>query len=87
MGKIELKEVSINELIQLQEIGKKTFAENFSSGSNSEENMQEYLDEKFSVDRLKTELSGRNFGFYFAVLDETVVGYLKINFGPSQTEL
>lgn len=86
MDKIEIKKVTINELPQLQEIGKKTFSETFSSG-NSEENMKAYLDEKFSTDKLRTELSDTNSDFYFAVLDAEVMGYLKINFGQSQTEI
>lgn len=86
MDKIEIKKVTINELAQVQEIGKKTFSETFSSG-NSEENMKAYLDEKFSTDKLRTELSDTNSDFYFAVLDAEVLGYLKINFGQSQTEI
>ena len=85
MDKIDIKEVTISELSQLQEIGKQTFAETFSSG-NIEENMEKYLDERFSTDQLRIELSDSNSLFFFAVLD-TVVGYLKINFGESQTEI
>ena len=86
MSKIAIKEVTIDDLGQLQEIGRQTFAETFSSG-NSEENIQGYLKENFSEDTLEAQLSDKNATFYFAVLDEKVVGYLKINFGPSQTEL
>ena len=84
--KIELKQVGLNELEQLQEIGRNTFAETFSS-DNSQEDMQAYLDEKFSAVNMKKEMFDTNSQFYFAVLDERVVGYLKINFGTSQTEI
>lgn len=86
MSKLETKEVTINELEQLQQIGRQTFAETFSSGNN-QENMRKYLEEKFSIHQLKSELSDEHSDFYFAVLDGMVAGYLKINLGPSQTEI
>lgn len=86
MESIELKRVSLNDIIELQTIGKQTFADTFSS-NNSEENMQLYLSERFSIEKLKTELSDINSEFYFALLDNNIIGYLKINFGPAQTEI
>lgn len=86
MGNIEIKKVTIDDLDQLQQIGRQTFYETFASG-NTEENMNKYLDEAFSVAKLTTELNDKNSEFYFATLDNDVIGYLKINFGQSQTEL
>lgn len=86
MKSIEIQKVTINEIGQLQKIGKQTFYETFSA-ENSEENMTKYLDEAFSVEKLMTELSDNNSEFYFATFDNTVIGYLKLNFGQSQTEL
>ncbi|AHM61186.1 GCN5-related N-acetyltransferase [Flammeovirgaceae bacterium 311] len=86
MGNIEIVRVTQIDIDQLQNIGRQTFAETFSSG-NSEENMKEYLDNSFSKEKLKTELSDKNSEFYFAVLSDQVVGYLKVNLGQSQTEM
>lgn len=86
MNNIEIKKVTINDLDQLQKIGRQTFYETFASG-NTEKNMNKYLDESFSVAKLTTELTDNNAEFYFAALDKNVIGYLKINFGQSQTEL
>lgn len=86
MSDIQIKKVGVNELESLQNIGKQTFSETFSEG-NSEEDMNQYLEEKFSVSQLKSELSDENSLFYFAVADETIVGYLKVNSGDSQTEI
>jgi ribosomal protein S18 acetylase RimI-like enzyme len=86
MSKIEIRKVTIKDLDELQKIGRQTFYETFASG-NTEENMSKYLEEGFSVAKLTTELSDKNAEFYFATLDENVIGYLKINFGQSQTEL
>lgn len=49
--------------------------------------MKNYLEEGFSLNKLTTELENKNSEFYFAELDNHVIGYLKLNFGESQTEL
>ena len=81
-----IRKVNIQDIEKLKEIGKLTFAETFSS-ENSEEDMREYLEEGFSTEKLKTELTDKNAEFFFAELDDKVIGYLKVNFGQSQTEL
>lgn len=86
MANIQLQEISLNEIDQLQKIGRQTFQETFSE-SNSEENMKNYLEEGFSKEKLTKELSNKDSQFYFAKLENEVIGYLKINFGESQTEL
>ena len=86
MSGIEIKKVTENDIGQLQEIGKQTFYETFSAG-NTPENMSKYLDEGFSLEKLSAELHDPNAEFYFATLVNKVIGYLKINFGQSQTEL
>ena len=86
MNTIEIKKVTINDIDQLQKIGKNTFFETFSA-ANTEENMKRYLDEEFSVKKLTDELNDQFAEFYFATLDNKIIGYLKLNFGQSQTEL
>lgn len=86
MTEIEMQKVTLNDIDQLQEIGRETFYETFSTG-NSKENMTKYLDEGFSIRKLTTELNNNYSEFYFAILDNNVIGYLKLNSGPSQTEL
>ena len=86
MDNIEIRKVSVNEIDQLQKIGRQTFQETFSE-SNSEVNMKSYLEDGFSEVKLTAELNNENSEFYFAMLDNEVIGYLKINIGESQTEL
>ena len=83
---IKITRITTNEIDQLQKIGRQTFYETFSTG-NTQENMQKYLDERFSIEKLTAELNDKNAIFYFAQLENKIVGYLKINFGDSQTEL
>ncbi len=45
------------------------------------------MDEGFSAEKITAELNDPNAEFYFATLDNKVIGYLKLNFGHSQTEL
>ena len=86
MQKASIIKAELQNIEKLQKIGRQTFFVSFSE-SNSEENMQKYLDEGFSTEKLTTELNDTNSEFYFAFLDEEVIGYLKLNFGESQTEL
>jgi ribosomal protein S18 acetylase RimI-like enzyme len=86
MTAIKIKKVTLADIVQLQEIGRRTFAETFSS-TNTEENMKAYLEDGFSNAKLSAELDNPNSEFYFGTLNNTVIGYLKINFGLAQTEL
>ena len=86
MENIKIKKVTLNDIDQLQIIGRRTFSETFSAG-NTEENMKKYLAEDFSIEKLTTQLNNKNSEFYFATFDNNTIGYLKLNFGKSQTEL
>jgi len=86
MENIEIKRATLNEIKLLQDIGRKTFFETFSQ-SNTAENMAKYLADGFSIEKLIEELNNEHSEFYFAILDDNVIGYLKLNFGNSQTEL
>ncbi len=83
---IKIRRINTNDITELQKIGKQTFFETFAS-QNSEENMVEYLENGFSVEKIKAELEDQNAEFYFAELNEEAIGYLKVNFGQSQTEI
>ena len=86
MNNILITKTNTNQVHQLQEIGKKTFHETFAE-FNSEENMKTYLEKEFAIENLQAQLNNKDSAFYFATLDDNIIGYLKINFGPSQTEL
>ena len=86
MTEISIRKVTLNDIHLLQSISKQTFFDTFSA-HNSKENMQNYLDEQLSIPILTAELNDKNAEFYFATNNNVVIGYLKINFGQSQTEL
>ena len=86
MGNILIRKVVAQDVDKLQHIGRLTFSETFGN-VNSEENMSQYLEEGFSTEKLLSELSDENSAFYFVETDGEIIGYLKLNFGASQTEL
>ena len=83
---MNIRTAKISDLNILKEIGKRTFIETFAS-ENSSKNMTEYLESAFTTEKLMNELTNMNSEFYFAEMEGEVVGYLKVNFNDSQTEL
>lgn len=84
--KFQIKKIGIQNIEQLQAIGRQTFTETFAD-SNSAEDMAKYLEEAYAHEKLSSELNDPNSEFYLATLEHEVIGYLKLNFGDSQTEL
>ena len=83
---ITILQINDSHIVALQQIGRQSFSETFAE-SNSAENMAKYLEEAYSFEKLNEEINNPNSFFYFAMLDEKVIGYLKLNMGGSQTEL
>ncbi len=79
--KIDLK--NLNELIEVSRI---TYKDSFSS-ENTPENMESYLNTSFNKNKLKKELIDNNSEFYFSKFKDETSGYLKVNFGNSQTDI
>lgn len=84
MRDLAFRIVTLNDLEALAQISKKTFEETnlITSGSN---NLMQYIQESFSLDKLTEEVSNADSSFYFATLDDEVIGYLKLNTGNAQT--
>lgn len=86
MTSIDIRRLTIDDALLLQQIGRKTFDETFSS-CNSKENMEKYLEEGFALPKLQAEINDPNAEFYFAMQNNHAIGYLKLNLGQSQTEI
>ena len=82
---MQIRKLDITDLENLQKISIATFRETFEE-VNSEEDMQKYLDENLSLERLKNELENPDSEFYFIENENKNLGYLKLNFGNAQTE-
>jgi len=82
---ITIQRIQISEADKLLTFSKKTFYE-FFDHLNEPANMEAYSSVAFTQQRILDELSNPNSEFYFAMLDNEVVGYLKLNFNDAQTE-
>lgn len=86
MKNIEIDKVTLKNTDQLRAIGIKTFEDTFGT-QNSSAFMAEYLKKSFSKEKVNGEISDKNSEIYFAKINKKIVGYLKVNFDQSQTEL
>ena len=69
----------------LSKIAKQTFRETFAH-DNTEEQLQEYFEEAYSLRTLSTELENPDSETYFIMHEEEIAGFLKVNWGSAQTE-
>ncbi len=86
MKLITIKKASTAELEIIQKLGRETFYETFAP-HNSEEHIQEYLEESFTSEKINNELNNPDSQFFIAYEKEEPIGYLKVNSGKAQTEL
>ncbi|MFA6059538.1 MAG: GNAT family N-acetyltransferase [Taibaiella sp.] len=83
---IEIVKVDLADIDQLIAISVDTFQETF-GGSNSADNMDKYINESRSPEKVMWELRRSGAEFYFAKAEDgEIIGYLKINTGHAQTE-
>ncbi len=86
MENLRIERATLSDTAKLQQIGIKTFVEAFSA-VNTKENMDSYLQSSFATDKINEELANESSQFYFAILDNEIIGYLKLNLGQAQTEI
>lgn len=83
--KIEIVILSQTQIHELKDIAKVTFLETFAD-LNSPENIEIYSANAFSEEQLIAEFEMDGSCFFFAYVDDTLGGYLKLNTGNAQTE-
>jgi len=86
MSEIKIRKISLDDLSLLQAISRQTFFETFAD-VNTAEDMNQYLSDSFSDERLTGELLNPESEFYFTEVDGRPAGYLKVNFGEAQTDV
>lgn len=67
-------------------LGRETFYETFAE-SNTDEDMQKYLTDNFTEEKLHAELANPDSHFCIAWEGDVAIGYLKVNENDAQTEL
>lgn len=80
-----IKECSLKDIEKIKFISEKTFYETFSN-ENTKEDMENYLKENFSYEKIESEIKNNSSRFYIVEINEEVVAYMKINFDKAQTE-
>lgn len=82
---INIKKCKLEDIHLLQQISIETFNETFKD-QNSAENMNAYLERAFDLKQLEEELDNLSSQFFIIYLNDTVVGYLKVNTDDAQSE-
>lgn len=80
-----IRSCTIDDAVQLQKIAYQTFDETFRF-QNKEENINQYLAENFTHDKVIDELNNPHSFFYFIYDEDKLAGYLKLNIKDAQTE-
>jgi ribosomal protein S18 acetylase RimI-like enzyme len=83
---INPEQITAADLPELLTLSRQTFYETFAA-DNSKENVQHYIDTHLTEDILLTECNNPDSIFYLVRQEQKAVGYLKLNYGPAQTEL
>ena len=82
---VTIKKVDITEAATLLAYSRKTFYD-FFAHLNDPANMEVYSSIAFTEQNMQEQLTDPNSDFYFAMIDDQLAGYLKLNFGDAQTE-
>jgi ribosomal protein S18 acetylase RimI-like enzyme len=82
---ITIKRAAITDAETLRMLSQKTFYY-FFGPLNDKANMDSYASTAFTPAKIEAELNNPDSHFYFALLEGQLTGYIKLNFGPAQTE-
>jgi ribosomal protein S18 acetylase RimI-like enzyme len=82
---LSIQKVNLIDADALLTFSEQTFFE-FFAHLNDAANMKAYADAVFTPQKIEAELSNPDSEFYFAMLDNQLAGYLKLNFNNAQTE-
>jgi ribosomal protein S18 acetylase RimI-like enzyme len=82
---INIVKIGTGALTQLRSLACTTFYETFAA-DNAPEQMQRYMEERLSDERLLSELNRPESEFYLAYLNRQAIAYIKLNINNAQTE-
>ncbi|MBN7811599.1 GNAT family N-acetyltransferase [Algoriphagus sp. H41] len=81
-----IRKAQTQDLGDLVHMARTAFLQAFTAG-NKPENVSAYLEEAFTPSQLETELSNPASTFFVAEDGDEIVGYLKVNQTPAQTDI
>jgi len=82
---IQIHKVNTNEAAVLLELSRQTFFDAFADVNNPDD-MAAYATQAFTLQKIVSELENPHSHFYFALLNNKIIGYLKLNTNNAQTE-
>jgi ribosomal protein S18 acetylase RimI-like enzyme len=82
---ITIQPVKSSEVDMLLSLGIKTFYDAFEHLNNPED-FEAYTAVAFTREKLLSELNNSHSAFYFALINDEPVGYIKLNYASAQTE-
>jgi diamine N-acetyltransferase len=85
MAAINIQLVLPSEAELLLSLSRKTFYDAFEH-LNKPEDFEAYTSKAFTLEKLTSEIQNPDSEFYFALLDNAPVGYIKLNYRDAQTE-
>jgi ribosomal protein S18 acetylase RimI-like enzyme len=74
-----------SDIDQLLSLSRKTFYDAFEHVNNPED-FEAYTSVAFTRDQLLSEIENPHSAFYFAIIDDKKVGYIKLNYASAQAE-
>jgi ribosomal protein S18 acetylase RimI-like enzyme len=83
---VATRQVTINDIDALLNLSRKTFFDAFAHLNNAAD-IEAYAANAFTKQKFEQELQNPDSRFYFAFVDDTVAGYIKLNYNAAQTEL
>jgi GNAT superfamily N-acetyltransferase len=86
MNTFQLIQVTHDHIEILRQLSIVTFTATYAQ-YNTPEDMQQYIATEFSVEKLGADVTGGDSAFYLALDRQTPIGYIKVNYAPSQTDL
>ncbi|BDZ30915.1 GNAT family N-acetyltransferase [Lactiplantibacillus sp. WILCCON 0030] len=85
MSKPVIRQLTVEDAAELQAISVETFKDTFAA-QNTTANMTAFLTSAYNLPKLTTELQRPGSRFYFIEAGGQVLGYLKLNVDPAQSE-
>src|SRR5581483_3044633 len=82
---MEIRLVGPSDVEALLALSRKTMYDAFAHRNNPED-FEAYTSVAFTRQQLLSEINHPNSAFYFAIIDNEPVGYIKLNYGDAQTE-
>ncbi|MCF6515734.1 GNAT family N-acetyltransferase [Lactobacillus sp. S2-2] len=82
---ISFKAMTNDDLKALQEMSIITFTDTYGS-QNTKEDLDDFLTNAYSTEKLQSELNNKDSFFYFGLLNDEIAGYLKLNVNEAQSE-